>query len=68
MVRNFDLFAVIETKLDCYDTIYLSGYTFLQQTCRQKFFRRSGGMCVFVRDDFVDYVSVVEHESDYISG
>ena len=66
LIRTFDFFAVTETKLDCYDTINISGYTFLHQTRRQKFFRRSGGMGVFVKNVFSDYVSVVEHESDYI--
>ena len=62
LVMTFDFVA----KLDCYDTINLPGYTFLHQARRQKCFRRSGGIGVFVKHVISDYVSVVEHESDYI--
>lgn len=66
LIRKFDFFAVTEIKPDRSDTICLPGYTFIHQTRRQKFFRRSGGMGVFVKNEFSDYVSIVEHESDYI--
>ena len=60
------IFCVNETKIDKYDTIHLDGYTFISQCRRQKFFRKSGGIGVFVKNYLSPYVSLVESDSDYI--
>ena len=57
-LKDIISFCVTEAKLDRYDTIYLTGYTFLHQHRRQKCFHTSGGMGICL--------SVVDHESDYI--
>ena len=66
LVAKYDLFCVTESKLDCYDTVDMFGYTFLHQPRRQKFTQKSGGIGVFVKSSLSKFVSVVEHESDYI--
>ena len=55
-----------ETKLDAYDEIKLSGHEFLSQCRKQKCFRKSGGIGVFVKDTISEHVSVVDSESDYV--
>ena len=65
-MQNYDIFCVNETKIDKYDTIHLDGYTFISQCRRQNFFRKSGGIGVFVKNYLSPYVSLVESDSDYI--
>ena len=66
LINQYDFFGVTETKLDCFDTIELAGYTFLHQHRRQKFLRKSGGIGIFYKNEFRNYVSAVEHDSDYV--
>ena len=66
LVQNYDIFCVNETKIDKYDTIHLDGYTFISQCRKQKFFRKSGGIGVFVKNHLSPYVSLIESDSDYI--
>ena len=49
LVCNYDLFCVMETKLDKHDIVTVPGYTFLSQPRRQKFLRRSGGLGFFCK-------------------
>ena len=66
LVDQYDLFCVCETKLDAYDEIKLSGYEFLSQCRKQKCFRKSGGIGVFVKDTISEHVSLIDSESDYV--
>lgn len=65
LIQNHDLFCVNETKLDQYDLINISGYTFLSK-CRKRFLRKSGGIGVFVKDSLVPFVTMIGSESEYI--
>ena len=59
LVNCYDLFCVCETKLDKYDIIDLPGYTFISQSRKQKFIRKSGGLGVFVRNELSSYITQV---------
>ena len=52
--------------MDDTDIVSLDGYTFIGQTRRQKYLRKSGGIGVFIKDDVYDSVTVLETPSDYI--
>ena len=66
LVSKFDIFCVLETKLDDLDSISLSNYTFIHQSRRQKCLRRSGGIGVFIRNELVQRVKLIESSSDYV--
>ena len=65
-VKEHDIACVSETKIDKYDTITLEGYTFLSQCRKQPYLRKSGGIGVFIKDEFFPHVTVIESDSDYI--
>lgn len=65
-IHDFDLFTVLETKLDKYDVISMPGYRFIAQSRKQKYIRRSGGIGLFVKDSIAQFVNVIDSESDYI--
>ena len=67
LVENYDIFCLSETKLLDTDVISCPGFTFFSQPRRQKFFRRSGGTGFLVRDNLVNYVSIIESKSEYIA-
>ena len=56
----------MEAKLDDLDSISLSNYTFFHQSRRQKCLRRSGGIGVFIRNELVQRVKLIESSSDYV--
>ncbi|MEW8546069.1 MAG: endonuclease/exonuclease/phosphatase family protein [Candidatus Thiodiazotropha sp.] len=66
LVQEHDIFCVAETKLDKHDTVQIEGYTFLSQSRKQPFLRRSGGIGVFVKASISPYVTIIESDSDYI--
>ena len=51
LISKYNVFCVQETKLDNVDVVSMPNYTFLPQTRKQKFVRRSGGICVFVKNE-----------------
>ena len=66
LVNKFDIFCVLETKLDNLNSFSLSNYTFIHQSRRQKCLRRSGGIGVFIRNELVQRVKLIESSSDYV--
>ena len=66
MLKNFDLFFVLETKLDQYDVISVDGFSFKHKPRQQKYIRRSGGTGVFVRDGLDKFVQIIESDSEYV--
>ncbi|MES9879996.1 MAG: reverse transcriptase family protein, partial [Sedimenticola sp.] len=64
-IKEYDIFTVLETKLDAFDIITLPGYTFLSQHRKQKYLRKSGGIGLFVKDCYTPYLSLIESDSDY---
>lgn len=67
LVRKYDIFCTVETKLDKHDIVYLPGYQFISMPRKQKYIRKSGGIGFFVKDEIYDYISHVESSSDYIT-
>ena len=65
MLKILDLFFVLETKLDQYDVISVDGFSFNHKPRQQKYIRRSGGIGVFVRDEFDKFVQIIESDSEY---
>ena len=66
LVDNYDIFCVSETKLDNYDIVSIPNYTFLGQTRKQRYFRKSGGLGVFIKNSIASYVTQIDSDSDYI--
>ena len=66
LIQEYDLFCVIETKVDSSDIIGLRCYKFFSQCRKQRFIRKSGGIGVFVKESISPYISVIESASDYI--
>ena len=67
LIRKYDVFCTVETKLDKTDIICMPGYNFISMPRKQKYVRKSGGIGFFVKDEIYDYVSHVESSSDYIT-
>jgi len=66
LINNYDVFVCTECKIADYDIIELDGYTCFTQARKQKFFRRSGGISVFVKLSVACNIEIVESECDYI--
>ena len=66
MINGFDIFGVAETKLDDLDVMSLTNYTYIGQTRKQKYKRKSGGLGVFVKSCLVQVVTVLDSPSDYV--
>ena len=59
-------FFVSVTQTYNHDIITLPGYKFLSQSRKQNYVRKSGGIGIFVKDPIMQYISLVESDSDYI--
>jgi hypothetical protein len=58
LVNNYDLFIVTETKLDVYDQIYLSGYSYVNIPRKQKVVRKSGGLGAFIKNEIFPFIEL----------
>jgi len=65
-VAQYDMLFICETKLDTYDIISITEYTFISQPRRKKYIRKSGGLGAFIHNDILKYVSCIETDSDYV--
>lgn len=65
-VRQFDILCFSETKTDNTYVISIKGYECFMQSRKQKYHRKSGGICLLVKDEYSKYIKVVETSSDYI--
>ena len=54
-VRDFDIFCIVETKLDKFDDINVEGYTF-RSINRENCKRGSGGVGVFIKNSLIKNV------------
>ena len=66
IINGFDIFGVVETKLDDLDVMSLTNYTYIGQTRKQRYKRKSGGLCAFIKTDLSQLVTVLESPSDYV--
>ena len=66
MIECYDLFCCNETMLSDLDIIRLDNYTFLSQTRKQKYLKKSGGIGIFINNKMVKYFELLETQSDYI--
>ena len=65
-VKYHDLFFTVETKLDKYDVISIDEYSFYSKPRKQKYYRKSGGLGVFIHESLSKHVEVIETDSDYV--
>ena len=63
IIEQFDIFCVMETKLDDLGIIDINGYDFLSQPRKQNYVRKSGGLGVFFKHSLTPYVSIVHSDS-----
>ena len=66
IINGFDIFGVVETKLDDLDVMSLTNYTYIGQTRKQRYKRKSGGLGAFIKTDLSQLVTVLESPSDYV--
>lgn len=62
----YDFLCFVETKLDETDIISLPGFNFLSQPRKQTYIRKSGGICILVKENISKYIRHLETDSDYI--
>ena len=65
-IKYHDLFFTVETKLDKYDVISIDEYSFYSKPRKQKYYRKSGGLGVFIHESLSKHEEVIETDSDYI--
>ena len=65
-MQNFDILCCSETKTDDTDVISILGYDCIMQSRKQKFTRRSGGLCIFVKREICKHIKIIDTSSDYI--
>jgi hypothetical protein len=58
-LKGMDIVCFTETKLDNFDGVEFCGYTCFTKN-RRNLKNRSGGICILVRDELLDYVHVIE--------
>ena len=68
---KYDIVCYQETKTDEFDILSLPGFTTISQPSKQKYYRKSGGLAVFVKDEISedeisDYCLHYKTESDYV--
>ena len=65
-MQNFDILCCSETKTDDTGVISILGYDCIMQSRKQKFTRRSGGLCMFVKREICKHIKIIDTSSDYI--
>ena len=65
-MSNFDILCCSECKVDDYDEIELKNYTFYSQPRKQLYYRKSGGIGIFIKNSICKYVELIDTESDYV--
>ena len=65
-INNYDLFCVIETKLDDYDNVSIPGYTYCYQNRKQVYKKKSGGIGIFIRNNLSTNFEKINTDSDYV--
>lgn len=66
MVESFDLICFSEAKIDVTDVISFPGYCNIAQPRKQKFLRKSGGISVYFKNKWENYIRQIDTESDYV--
>jgi len=66
LVNKYDLFFVVETKLDANDVISLPNFKFINKPRKQPFIRKSGGLGIFIRDLLLPHCEILDCDSDFI--
>ena len=66
LVRTFDIFCTVETKLNEMDVISLQGYNFINCPRKQTVIRRSGGIGVYIKSELASSITQTESNSDYV--
>ena len=65
-IQNFDSLCCSETKTDDIDIISIDGYECFIQSRKQRYIRRSGGICIFIKKALYRFLKVIETASDYV--
>ena len=64
-LKSHDIIGVAETKACEEDVISFIGYTYFPKH-RKNFVRRSSGLGVLVKDDFLPFVGLIEIDSEFL--
>jgi len=65
-ITEYDIFCCTECKTESCDSFVVNGYQFFGQPRKQKFFRKSGGLGIFVKDKYAKHSKIIDSESDYV--
>ena len=63
---SFDIICYQETKVDEFDILSLPGFTAISQPRKQRHYRKSGGLAIFIKDNISQFCIQYKTESDYI--
>ena len=63
---SFDIICYQETKVDEFDILSLPGFTAISQPRKQRQYRKSGGLAIFIYDNISQFCTQYKTESDYI--
>ena len=63
---SFDIICYQETKVDEFDILSLPGFTAISQPRKQRQYRKSGGLAIFIKDNISQFCTQYKTESDYI--
>ncbi|MES9880523.1 MAG: reverse transcriptase family protein [Sedimenticola sp.] len=66
LVNLYDILCVTETKLDAFDIISIPNYTLFTKHRKQNYFRKSGGIGIFVKDNISPFIQEIISDSEYV--
>jgi len=66
LIQQYDVFCTVETNLNQYDKVDLNGYTYFGK-CRKKIIsRKSGGIGLYVKNEFSSCVELLDLKCEYL--
>ena len=65
-VESYDLLCFTEIKTDNTDIISFQGYSSFDQPRKRPYLRKSGGISIYFKNKFSNFLKIIETESDYV--
>ena len=65
-VESYDLLCFTEIKTDNTDIISFQGYSSFVQPRKRPYLRKSGGISIYFKNKFSNFLKIIETESDYV--
>ena len=65
MIETYDILCISETFLDETENISVPGYSFLSKPRKMHYYRKSGGLGIFVKSTLSQNIELIETDSEY---